>query len=141
MKPDDFPILSQAELRRRIAKYRGESCRYRPKPHEKSTKIRIWDIILLAKIDPPRKLWLFLKGEYKFGPVVTRRLSRIVMLVDAGRITKSQYGAYHFHDEPVAPVVREMRVSLGSNGVSLNKQNNAAVPVTMPDFSKVFGGK
>lgn len=63
------------------------------------------------------------------------------MLVDAGRITKSQYGAYHFHDEPVAPVVREMRVSLGSNGVSLTKQNNAAVPVTMPDFSKVFGGK
>ena len=62
-------------------------------------------------------------------------------MLEAGRITKSQYGAYHFFDTPKAPIVREMRVAIGRGGVLLTKLPQLSPPATMPDFSKVFEGK
>jgi hypothetical protein len=134
-------VLSQAEMRRRIQKYRGIRARTRPKPGDKSTKIAVHDIFLLVGSLNMSRLWDFVLGRKNFGRIISRRLSRILILLDAGRITKSQYGVYHFHDEPVAPVVREMRVSLGGAGVALSKmQQDKTMPV-MPDFNKVFEGR
>lgn len=125
------------KLRKRI----GKSYKSRGKPDEKSTTIHVWDINLLAKINNRHRIWAFISGKMGFGPVVSRRLSRILLMLEAGLITKSQYGAYHFHDEPKAPVVREMRVEIGRGGVLLTKLPQLSTPPTMPDFSKVFEGK
>jgi hypothetical protein len=141
METDDWQVLSQAEMRRRIQKYKGKKAYSRPKPGQKSTKIAIWDINLLIRLDNLKRLWDFVLGRKNFGRIVSKRLSRILLLLDAGRITKTQHGVYHFHDAPVVDPVREMRVSLGGAGVVLNKmQQDKAIP-SMPDFSKVFEGR
>lgn len=135
-------MLPADELRRRIERYRGEKMNYRPPSGTgKSTKIVVWDIALMADI-ASCSVFRFLAGTEKFGEKRRRKISRIVMLVDAGRVTKSQHGVYKFHDEPVAQAARGQRVNVDlRNGISLTNQMQEVAPPTMPEFLNVFGRK
>ena len=82
-----------------------------------------------------------MSGNYTFARKTLVRLTRVMLLLDAGRITKNQYGVYQYHDAPVTTVVREMRVSLGGAGVSLTRLPVVEAPKAMPNFDNIFGGK
>ena len=132
-------ILSNEELRRRLSRYkRGKGKKIDYKIN--STVICINDILLLSKINNKKRLWDFLMGRATFGRVVRKRLTDLVLLLDAGRITKTQYGAYHFHDEPVGVVVREMSVRIFGAGISLTRGAELKPQAKMPDFGAIFKG-
>lgn len=130
---DEHALLSHAEMRRRLQKYIGERHRHYPESGVKSDKIHIWDIALLTNLQQkPSRLWNFVSDKASFGPIVSKRLSRIIILLDNKMITKTQYGVYHFHEAPVAPVVKEMTFSLG--GLEKKQQFKTL------DINNLFGG-
>lgn len=140
---NEWTLLSEDEVRRRLITYRGSASKYRPKPGTaKSTKIRIRDIALLSYVDRPH-IFHFISGKMKFGKIKLKRLSKILILADSGRITKSQFGVYHFHDEPQAKPVSDRRLNIDLIGgkVSMTLESKRLSPSTFPDFSKIFGGK
>lgn len=136
--------MSPDEIRSALRRYRGKKSDTKFDTWEKSRKICLWDITLLAGIrfDSHYRVYRFLKGTYKFGKVVSKRLSDTIRLVDMGLVTKTQYGCYHFHDEP--PVKPEMKMQVqmvAGGGIRLTGQPAKVKEKEFPDFRKVFGGK
>ncbi len=138
---EDWSIIDDEELKRRINRFRGKKSKYSSSGRlPKSTKIYVWDIAPLADVYR-YDLFRWLAGKRPMGNIRKRRLSRIVRLLEAGMITKSQYGKYTFHVEPVNPPPPQMKISLGSDGISISKVSNTVVPKSMPDFKSIFGRK
>lgn len=135
---DDWDVLSKDECLRRLLMIRGQCYRQRPTKNNKSTTFRVWDVAILAKVDYC-DLKKILRGKRTIGRIRIRRISRVLKQIEAGLVTKTQYGSYHFHDKPVKTAKREMRVMLGIGGVSMQKPVPARLPDTMPDFKSVFG--
>lgn len=138
---DDLSLLSMPveEVRMRLRRHTGAKFTLLPKSGEgKSTTIRVMDIALLARVDP-FKLYKFSGGKFRFGLKRMERIIDILRQVDAGLITKAQQGVYHFHDEPVAKPVREMRVSLDTG--RLMQGMKVSTYQKMPSFKNILGGK
>ena len=135
--------ISEQELRLKLRRRTGKAANYRPKSGtEKSTKICLWDIALLAKTDI-RGIQNFLlnkpniPGYSTMGMKTLARLNEVLDSVNGGYITKTQFGSYHFWDEPqVAPVVtRRINLDTGTimGGISVPKK-----PHRMPSFKELF---
>ena len=141
LQDSELAPLDNDELRRRMLRHKGKRAFYRPLPgDEKSTTVRVWDIAVLCDIDH-MTLYKYLRCKISFGEKRRIRLSRIIRLLDAGMITKSQYGVYQIHDKPVVKPTTELKVSISlDKGVSIAKGNKESTPSVMPDFSKIFGG-
>ena len=145
-QPDDLSKLAipVEEIRRMLRRRCGKKESVRPKSGEgKSTTIRIRDIALLARIDQ-EDLFKFSKrvpqsDGSRFGLKVLKRLTDILLQVDAGLITKSQYGCYHFWDTPQVKPVKEMKFNLGTGrimpGIKEAKYDR------MPTVGSIFGVK
>ena len=138
---DEPTVWGNEELRRKILRYRG----VRPKKKkrsdifEKSTEFHLSDILLLSKINNEKRFYDFIMGRTTFGPVVRARLTKVVMTLDSGCATKSQFGVYHFYDKPVVPPKREMTISFGSGGIKMGVQSKPDSP-KMPAFMEIFKG-
>ena len=140
----EWPLLPLSEIRRLLTKYRDKkSIIY--KKAEKSNKICLWDIEVLAKIDRVT-FHEIIKGQKvvhpkrTFGEKRQRRLSRILVLLEAGRITKTQHGVYTIHDEPVKqPDNKRMSVKIGAGGLTLGVAKSYEPPKGLPNFLSVFG--
>ena len=136
----DVPV---EEVRRMLRRRAGKSEKVRPKSGEgKSVNIRIRDIALLSRIDC-EDLYKFSKSLANckgrmFGLTRIRRLTNILLQVDAGLITKTQYGCYHFWETPQVKPVREMKMSLSSGKIMPGIKE--AKFAQMPSFKKIFGG-
>lgn len=135
--------ISREELRLKLRRRVGKSSPYRPKPGtEKSTKICIRDIALLARAHD-RSIRNFVWGKPNTpgyataGQKTLERVNKILDMVNGGYITKTQYGAYHFWDEPQVPPVVTRRINLESGrimpGITMPK-----APQRMPSFATVF---
>ncbi len=135
-------IMTHDEIRSMLRLYTGKPCTYLNK-NPKSRVIRKWDILMLCGLHRERtEVRNFLRGKYKFGKKVTERLSRIITLIQQGRITKTQYGVYHFHDEPVvAEIKKTMSISIGKSGLSISNSSPIKEEKRFPNFNHVFGGK
>jgi len=131
--------MSAEEIRRRAAAYLGERPKCKPKNGEKSTVLRMYDIAFIAKIFM-MDFYGFYHGRKSFGKIRRRRISRVIRLFDAGLVQKIKHGKYVIHDKPFAAPKRQLRVSIGVDGVSLTKMRAEIPPKSMPDFSKIFGG-
>ena len=138
--------ISEAELRMKLRRRTGKVAKYRPKPGtEKSTRICVWDIALLARVPSPA-LDSFLYGKPNvpgnscMGMKTLARLNEVLDLVNGGYITKTQYGVYHHWNEPqVAPVVtRRINLDTGRimGGISAPPKKQR-----MPSFGTVMGSK
>jgi hypothetical protein len=138
--------ITREELRLKLRRRIGKAANYRPKPGaEKSTKICLWDIALLARAHL-RSVRNFADGKPHIpgyataGQKTLRRVNEILDLVNGGYITKTQYGAYHFWDDPHVPPVVTRRINLDTGrimgGISTPKK-----PQRMPSFGTVFGSK
>lgn len=132
------------KLRRRV----GVSHTARLKKDEpKSTKIVLWDIALLSRVEK-KALTNFLRGQKwsaqrACATVGQKRLAVVNEILDrcnGGYITKSQYGVYHFHDEPVVAPVRNMRVNLAT-GLIGKEIISPPKFRQMPSFNNLFGDK
>ena len=136
----EYPLYSQDELRRRIARYRGTPSS-NGIPKKPSTVLAILDITYLANIDRCNKnFWDFMKNKHTFGEKVSRRLSRAVYLCDSGRVRKFQWKLYAIYDKPWKPAVKEMRVNVNFlSGVTIVKPVPEAKFETMPTFAELFG--
>ena len=140
-QPDDLSKLPLTvdEIRMKLRRRTGDRRNKIPVSGQgKSTTLRQFDIALLARIDND-DLSKFNLGKLRFGKIVLGRLIDILIRIDAGLITKSQYGVYHFHDEPVAKPVREMRISLGQGKIMQGVK--VATYDKMPAFNTLFGRK
>jgi hypothetical protein len=138
--PDDLSKLDVQvdEIRRMLRRRAGKKESVRPKSGEgKSTTIRMRDIALLARIDQ-EDLFKFSKELKRFGLIKLRRLINILLQIDAGLITKSQYGCYHFWETPQVKPVREMRLNLSMGKIMPGIKE--AKFATMPSFKKILGG-
>lgn len=138
--------ISEAELRMKLRRRTGKVAKYRPKPGtEKSTRICVWDIALLARVPSPA-LDSFLYGKPNvpgnscMGQKTLRRVNEILDLVNGGYITKTQYGVYHHWNEPQVAPVTTRRVNLDTGtimgGISVPKK-----PQRMPSFATILGSK
>ena len=103
----------------------------------KSKTIAIHDVALMARIDISH-IKKFLNGSEKLSKNGVVRITRILNLINAGMVTKSQYGVYHFHNEPVVAPVREMTLSV-LHGLILPGVKIEKPPARMPSFDKLFG--
>lgn len=137
------------ELRRRIRRYvREKPKKAPPSGTGKSRVIALNDLLLLSGLEQAKsRVRRFIRGGPHYGISMKKmlRLQEVVILCDNHMITKSQVGVYHYHDEPVKPPVKEMKVNLfGKQGVQLLpgvKQVDAPRRMVMPGFDKVFGRK
>jgi hypothetical protein len=136
----DIPV---EEIRRMLRRRAGKKESVRPKSGEgKSTTIRMRDIALLARLDN-EDLIKFSRdiAKYngkKFGTVRIKRLTNILLQVDAGLITKSQYGVYHFHETPQVAPIKEMKFNMSTGKIMQGIKE--AKFATMPSFKKILGG-
>lgn len=134
MLPDD------SELRRRLKFFKGKkvTSKYeRPKPGEgKSTTFRLHDIALLSRIDHS-DISNFLVHKEPFGKLRRERIWRIILQIEQGFISKTQYGVYHFHDEPKRKNVTVMQIDLNTGRFVEAKGEKV---IQMPSFGKIFGG-
>lgn len=143
-QPDDLSTLPMTveELRRRIRVRAGVWKGIKSCSVPRSTQFRNIDIALLAKLTK-YDLYYWVHGRKltnsSFGRVRLQRLCDVVMRIDAGLITKSQAGVYHFHDTPQVPPVRTMRVSL-LTGTIVGGIKTAEYK-RMPSVASVFGVK
>jgi hypothetical protein len=138
--PHKLPLgcMTHEELRRRLAKYKGKRSKG-PYYEKKSTTLRVWDFAWLSGINKFH-LYDFLAGRERLGPRRFVRLEKWVKIADAGRLQKKQYQVYKVHDEPFQAPAREMRLTLGVQGIKV--QNVAtAKPSEMPSFAQIFGKK
>lgn len=141
-------LMHLDELRRRIKRYLREKPKKAPPSGTgKSRVIALNDLLLLSGLDRAKsRVRKFLRGGHHYGISMKKmlRLQEVVILCDNHMITKSQVGVYHYHDEPVKPPVKEMKVSLfGKGGVQMLpgvKQVSAPKRMKMPGVGKVFGG-
>ena len=137
----EFPIYSSDELKRRLKRYRAPKPKWHPLPGSpKSTKLCINDLVRLAGIDDS-DIYKWFTGKQGFGKIRLRRLSKFIYLADNGYIQKLQWKKYIIHDKPFQPPVNVMRVVIGPEGVQLGRVPKDLAPVSMPDFSKIFGEK
>lgn len=149
--PDDLSKLPMTvvEARRILRRYVGKSSSKYPgknpkKGEGKSTVIHISDIALLMRVQRPKLTFFSLDSkriEGKFGLILMGRLINILQQLEAGLITKSQYGVYHFHDEPVVKPRREMRMSFGGGMAKIMPGVKVATYDRLPGFKKLFGEK
>lgn len=141
-------LLPLEEIRRRFRRYRREPPKVVPPPGTGKSKVMAqFDILLLAGLHTDKtSFYRFMKGGHHHGISNKRmlKLQEILVLCDNHMITKSQVGVYHYHDEPVKPPVKEMKVNLmGKGGPGLLpgvKQVEAPKRMKMPGFDRVFGG-
>lgn len=137
------------EFRRRLRRYRRERMNVRPKSGTGKSKVfSIYDLLLLSGLEQARtRVRHFIDGRHHYGISMKKllRLQEVLILCDNHMITKSQVGVYHYHDEPVKPPVKEMKVSLFGNGGAQMmpgvRQVEAPKRMVMPGFGKIFGGK
>ncbi len=149
IKSEELPgLMPMNELRRILRKYAGVRARVRPKPgEEKSKNFTVWDIALICSLHDDRsRIYRFLKHEPKWGGLSKKALHRLnetITLLENRMITKSQYGVYHFHEKPVKPPVREMKVNLFGGVRLLPGVTQAITPkrTEMPRFDSIFGRK
>jgi hypothetical protein len=138
--------ISEVELRLKLRRRVGKTYTCRPKPGtEKSTKICVYDIALLARANL-RGVRNFLYGKPNIpghstcGQKTLARIDKVLDMVNAGLILKTQYGSYHFYETPqVKPVVtRTVNLDTGriTGAVSTTK-----APQKMPSFTTVFGDR
>jgi hypothetical protein len=140
LPPGDWEILSEDELRRRVLRYKGVQPSAKPPIGQKSTILRQYDIAYMSNIDIVN-FCRWMKGKIKFGKVRCRRVSRIILLCDAGRVQKLKHKKYIFHDKPFAQPLREMRVNIDlKDGLSLTRGMQPVAPPTLPSFNDVFKG-
>ena len=135
---EEWEILSNDELRRRALRYKGVQPKCKPPIGEKSTILRLYDLAFMAKIDLSH-FHKWLRGV-NFGHIRRRRLSRVVLLCDAGMVTKHKHTRYTIHDKPVEQPIREMRVTLGVDGVGMTTARPTITPATLPNFNELFKG-
>ena len=137
----DTSVWSSDECRQRIEAYRGVVHRHLPVAGLKSKRIVLWDIAILSRI-AKEQLARWSVGNFTLGRVRLARLTRIIRMCDAGLITKSQYGAYHFHDEPKIRPAIQLKVNVNlTDGIRLSNISKPASQTGMPDFSTIFKGK
>ena len=136
--------IPREELWMKLRRRTGKPANYRPKRGtEKSTKICLWDIALLARANK-RSLASFLANEPAIpghstaGQKTLERVNRILDLVNAGLITKSQYGSYHFWTTPQVPPVVTRTINLDTCRIS-SAVSTPKAPSKMPSFTSVFG--
>jgi hypothetical protein len=143
--PSDIP--REDDLKRRVIRFRGvgRGARQIPKDEKKSTTIRIYDVAKLAGIDlMDMHGWLRGKDrvQSRFGPVRLRRVWNALKLVEGGYVSKEGFGNYIIHDHPVHPPIKEMRVVIGGNGLTIAPAVPDALRQSpMPDFMAVFRRK
>lgn len=134
--------IDQDELLRRLAVWRGKPVKSkseRPKPGTgRSTTIRIMDIALLSRIHR-ENLRLFMARKINFGPVRQLRLYKVLLQVEGGLITKSQYGVYHFHDTPQRAPVRIMQLDFSTGRIKTAEKQKPAGRI--PAWMEIFGRK
>lgn len=146
--------LPLSEIRRLLLKHRGTATHLKcekGRTWQKSTTLVLRDIAQLANVDK-RLLHEICRGETDFrtpepgrtkrrdtlGPRVRLRLSRILILIEAGRITKTQYKHYRFHETAqVAPAAPRLRVQVGTSGPALTPLPPLSAPA-LPSFATVF---
>lgn len=138
--------ISEDELRMKLRRRTGKQANYRPKPGtEKSKKICLWDIALLARTDI-RGIQNFMAGKPNvpgnstMGMKTLARLNEVLDLVNGGYITKTQYGSYHHWNEPQVAPVRNMRVNLAT-GLIGKEIYSPPVKQKMPSFTTILGSK
>lgn len=138
--------ISENELRLKLIRRTGKSSNYRPKPGtEKSTKIVLWDIALLARAHS-RSISNFAKGKphapgyASAGQGTLRRVNEILDLVNAGLILKTQHGCYHFYETPQVPAVKTMKINLDIGRI-IGVVSAPKIPQRMPSFKSVFGDR
>ena len=136
---DEPIVLSNEELRRRLAVYRGKVFKRKPTIDDKSTEFHLNDIFILSKINNNKRFYDFMMGRTTFGPRIRARLTKIVMTLDGGYATKTQFGVYHFYNKPVVPPRVVMTVNLGAGGLRLGVTQNNPAP-KMPAFMDIFKG-
>lgn len=142
---DDLSSLPMTvdEMRRTLRRCTGK---WRGRNIQPNKKITMLDIALMSRIERKllgrfsnRRLGKFSTHSAYMGLKRMARLCNILSQIDAGMITKSQYGVYHFHEQPVKPPVRTMQVSLGAGKIMPGMK--VATVQRMPSFNKLFGGK
>lgn len=138
--------ISREELQLKLRRRTGKTANYRPKGGtEKSTKICVWDIALLARAN--------LKGVASFlankpnqpgystcGQKTLERINKILDLVNGGYITKTQYGCYHHWTLPQVPPVVTRQINLATGRI-LGVVSTPKIPQRLPSFSTVMGSK
>lgn len=136
--------ISEAELRMKLRRRTGKVAKYRPKPGtEKSTRICVWDIALLARVPSPA-LDSFLYGKPNIpgnscmGMKTLARLNEVLDMVNAGLITKSQHGCYHYWDTPQVPPVKTAKINLDNLRIQ-GALSTPKLPQKMPSFNALFG--
>ena len=133
----DLEILPAEELKRRVLRYRGVQPSCKPPVGQKSTILRQYDIAFMAKIRKD-KMCDWMHGRMNFGKVRLRRITRVILLCDAGRVQKLKHRKYIIHDKPFVQPLREMRVNIGADGVGLTRVMQPVAPPTLPSFKDVF---
>lgn len=142
--PDDLSSLpySVDEIRRKLRYRAGESFPKMPKRGEKSTKIVMRDIAMLARMTK-QNLYRFVNGKRQTGLKVLRRLCDAINLVDCGYVQKIKHGEYIIHDKPFTQPVREMQahIDLASGKISLTRVAPPRDRPKIASFENIFGLK
>lgn len=138
--------ITREELRLKLRRRTGKSANYRPKSGtEKSTKICVWDIALLARANM-RGVTSFLANKPRIpgystcGQKTLERINKILDLVNAGLITKSQHGSYHYWTSPQVPPVVTRTINLDTGRIS-SAISTPKIPQRLPSFGTVMGTK
>ena len=134
-----FDIMPIEEMRVRLLRYKNGVSGFT----FGRNKITILDIAKLAVI---RRMILYyimnadFKGDHKnsFGPKRRLRVSRVLVKVDSGLITKKD-GKLVYHDAPTKEVPKIGRVKMTISGPILDARNPERKAGTMPSFLRAFG--
>ena len=138
------------ELRIKLQRIKGKQFTRRPTKADRSTTFRVWDVCFIANVSHYR-VCNFMSNKYTVtakgapaahppGQKALQRINDVLDQVNAGHWTKTQYGKYQYHENPVVPPKRVMQVNLDTGSI-IGTVSPPPKEKRMPSFSALFKGK